>query len=113
MVSSSSEFVGQSYPFLMTSTLFMSFVQSFNVYVVARLWGRKSHANPKCSTGNCIVDFLYGPEMNLYYMSIDVKLTDYRVSMKSVLNVKESCCKTNSAFKIVYAMNSSSFRRQP
>jgi len=79
--------VSDKYFLIMTSTILATFVISLFAYVLARLRG--SGDNPKGNTGNLVLDFFYGKELDPTFLKLDFKLLVRRVSLTglALLNV--------------------------
>lgn len=118
-------FVRKNYFTLMSSTLIFSFILSVVAFIISR-WGRRSNANPKGNTGNIIVDFFYGRELNPYFAGGDLKLIAFRMSMigLAVLNVTlvidnfttksgnvNPAVVLTAAFQVLYALDAMYFEQ--
>jgi hypothetical protein len=73
-------YVTNNYWQLMVSSIWMSIFSSLLAFVQSR-WGKRGNANPKGNTGNVIVDFFHGRELNPFVGSLDLKLQTFRMSM--------------------------------
>ena len=83
-------FVSNMYFHIMVSSLILAFVLSTVAAVLAKfIGGPKSNVNPKGNTGNPIVDFFNGRELNPHFARADLKLQTFRFSIigLAVLNV--------------------------
>ena len=83
-------FVADKYFHIMISSLILAFVFSTVAAVLAKFFGdQKSNVNPRGNTGNPIVDFFNGRELNPFFARADLKLQTFRFSIigLAVLNV--------------------------
>jgi len=80
--------VFQKYFHLMSSCIILSFLQSLASYVLSR-WASADCLSTKGSTGNPIVDFYHGREINPTFLGCNMKLQTFRFSMicLALLNV--------------------------
>jgi len=73
---------------LMSSCIILSFLQSLVSYILSR-WASSDNLSTKGNTGNPIVDFYHGRELNPTFLGCSMKLQTFRFSMISLalLNV--------------------------
>lgn len=71
--------VNKKYFRILTSGILATFIMSLFGYLLARIRG--SDSNPKGNTGNLLVDFYYGKDLDPVFLRVDLKLLTHRLSL--------------------------------
>jgi protein-S-isoprenylcysteine O-methyltransferase Ste14 len=115
--------VYDKYNYIMATCIILPFICALTALVQAR-WGKRSNINSKGNTGNLIVDYFNGRELNPRVLGFDLKLICFRFSMIAlalinVIMVADNIVKNNgsanptvvlaSAFQVLYALDAMFF----